>query len=564
MKKILILCLCLFGINAYSQERRTLTKENRFGKFTFSYIEVDGKVVYDGPCSYTEKFNSKAPDGTPSTYSQIVKGAYKNGNPDGQWVWTLNGKNSNRTLDDTYYYDFSINMIRTLKDGEYDGLYSFEANIHERAGWYVGTTWRWVLDRKHNPYKESFIIKDGKVTGTSEGYTCKDNVVTKYRDKEYTNGFLNNTVVDNHVVRFTDEEIDSLMTFFAENPDRTYYIHLTDNKWFKFKREIDRGKFGFYSEYRETNHYSPMSSFWIDLADEGFGLPGFSVDLQTIECVEVGSYEAPDFEDLESSIRAAVRRRATQEDRIENESYFWSYKYKPELKDSVLRFSKKIIDKEYELIDFENGLHSFKKALNDTLSWAKKYAQAYVIPEFMELKKVHKYLTLDEKEFPRFIKGFTDDVFKTYRKKADSLSNKAQLDSCVAEYYKVRSKNIALVRKYESDYNDLAQTIDSTIAIFGRIPEKYYISSGFLSFGLPTCFGEALLVIKRRFKFDHYDNNFSAEKAYYQLASEFILWYEVNYKKARKIKTVDELFAAAGITFRSNYLKLRTTRIQCI
>ena len=158
MKRLLLLALIILSFpNAYSQERRTLTKENRFGKFTFSYIEVDGKVVYDGPCSYTEKFNSKAPDGTPSTYSQIVKGAYKNGNPDGQWVWTLNGKNSNRTLDDTYYYDFSIKMIRTLKDGEYDGLYSFEANIHERAGWYVGTTWRWVFDRKHNPYKESFI-----------------------------------------------------------------------------------------------------------------------------------------------------------------------------------------------------------------------------------------------------------------------------------------------------------------------------------------------------------------------------------------------------------------------
>ena len=559
MKRLLLLALIILSFpNAYSQERRTLTKENRFGKFTFSYIEVDGKVVYDGPCSYTEKFNSKAPDGTPSTYSQIVKGAYKNGNPDGQWVWTLNGKNSNRTLDDTYYYDFSIKMIRTLKDGEYDGLYSFEANIHERAGWYVGTTWRWVFDRKHNPYKESFIIKDGKVTGTSEGYTCKDNVVTKYRDKEYTNGFLNNTVVNNHVVRFTDAEIDSLMTFFAENPDRTYYIHLTDTKWFEFKREIDRGKFGFYSEYRETNHYSPMSSFWVDLTDEGFGLPSFSVDLQTIECVEVGSYETPDFEDLESSIRATVRQ---EEDRIENESYFWSYKYKPELKDSVLRFSRKIIDEEYELIDFKNGLHGFKKALNDTLrltkelswsnelGWVNKSVRAYAIPEFKKLKEVNKYLTLDEKEFPRFIKGFTDDVFKTYRKKADSLSNKAQLDSCVAEYYKVRSKNIALVRKYESDYNDLAQTIDSTIAIFGRIPEKYYISSGFLSFGLPTCFGEALLEIKRRFKSDHYDNNFSAEKAYYQLASEFILWYEVNYKKARRIKTVDELFAAAGITF---------------
>ena len=226
-----------------------------------------------------------------------------------------------------------------------------------------------------------------------------------------------------------------------------------------------------------------------------------------------------------------------------------------------LTFSRKIIDEEYELIDFKNGLHGFKKALNDTLrltkelswsnelGWVNKSVRAYAIPEFKKLKEVNKYLTLDEKEFPRFIKGFTDDVFKTYRKKADSLSNKAQLDSCVAEYYKVRSKNIALVRKYESDYNDLAQTIDSTIAIFGRIPEKYYISSGFLSFGLPTCFGEALLEIKRRFKSDHYDNNFSAEKAYYQLASEFILWYEVNYKKARRIKTVDELFAAAGITF---------------
>ena len=561
MKRLLLLALIMLSFaNAYSQERRTLTKENRFGKFTFSYIEVDGKVVYDGPCSYTEKFNLEAPDGTPSTHSQIVKGAYKNGNPDGQWVWTLNGKNRSTGLDDTYYYNYTIKMIRTLKNGVYDGLYSFESNIHERAGWYVGTTWRWVFDRKHNPYKESFIIKDGKVTGTSEGYTCKDNVVTKYRDKEYTNGFLNNTVVDNHVVRFTDEEIDSLMTFFAENPDRTYYIHLTDNKWFKFKREIDRGKFGFYSEYRETNHYFPMSSFWIDLADEGFGLPGFSVDLQTIECVEVGSYETPDFEDLESSIRAAVRRRTTPEDRIENESYFWSYKYKPELKDSVLRFSKKIIDEEYELIDFENGLHRFKKALDDTLcltnklSWSKS-VRAYGIPKFKELNKVDKYLTLDEKAFPRFIKGFTDDVFKTYRKKADSLSNKAQLDSCVAEYNKVRSKNIALVRKYESDYNDLAQIIDSTIVVFERIRKKYgyytinWDGGGFVLGGKATRFGWALQDIKNRFKVDSYENNFAAEKAYYQLVSNFILWFEVNEKKARKIKTVDELFAAAGITF---------------
>lgn len=561
MKRLLLLALIMLSFaNAYSQERKTLTKENRFGKFTFSYIEVDGKVVYDGPCSYTEKFNFEAPDGTPSTHSQIVKGAYKNGNPDGQWVWTLNGKNRSTGLDDTYYYNYTIKMIRTLKNGVYDGLYSFESNIHERAGWYVGTTWRWVFDRKHNPYKESFIIKDGKVTGTSEGYTCKDNVVTKYRDKEYTNGFLNNTVVDNHVVRFTDEEIDSLMTFFAENPDRTYYIHLTDNKWFKFKREIDRGKFGFYSEYRETNHYSPMSSFWIDLADEGFGLPGFSVDLQTIECVEVGSYETPDFEDLEPSIRAAVRRRATPEDRIENESYFWSYKYKPELKDSVLRFSKKIIDEEYELIDFENGLHRFKKALDDTLrltnklSWSKS-VRAYAIPEFKKLKEVDKYLTLDEKAFPRFIKGFTDDVFKTYRKKADSLSNKAQLDSCVAEYNKVRSKNIALVSKYESDYNDLAQIIDSTIVVFERICKKYgcYYTNryggGFSLGGKADRFGWALQDIKNRFKVDSYENNFAAEKAYYQLVSNFILWFEVNEKKARKIKTEDELFAAAGITF---------------
>lgn len=556
MKRLLLLALIMLSFaNAYSQERKTLTKENQFGKFTFSYIEVDGKVVYDGPCSYTEKFNFKAPDGTPSTHSQIVKGAYKNGNPDGQWVWTLNGKNCSTGLDDTYYYNYTIKMIRTLKNGVYDGLYSFESNIHERAGWYVGTTWRWVFDRKHNPYKESFIIKEGKVTGTSEGYTCKDNVVTKYRDKEYTNGFLNNTVVDNHVVRFTDEEIDSLMTFFAENPDRTYYIHLTDNKWFKFKREIDRGKFGFYSEYRETNHYSPMSSFWIDLADEGFGLPGFSVDLQTIECVEVGSYETPDFEDLEPSIRAAVRRRTTPEDRIENESYFWSYKYKPELKDSVLRFSKKIIDEEYELIDFENELHRFKKALDDTLSWAKKYAQAYAIPEYKKLKTVDKYLTLDEKVFPRFIKGFTDDVFKTYRKKADSLSCKAQLDSCVAEYNKVRSNNIALVRKYVSDYNDLAQIIDSTIVVFERIRKKYgyytinWDGGGFVLRGKANRFGWALQDIKNRFKVDSYENNFAAEKAYYQLVSNFILWFEVNEKKARKIKTEDELFAAAGITF---------------
>ena len=556
MKRLLLLALIMLSFaNAYSQERKTLTKENRFGKFTFSYIEVDGKVVYDGPCSYTEKFNFKAPDGTPSTHSQIVKGAYKNGNPDGQWVWTLNGKNRSTGLDDTYYYNYTIKMIRTLKNGVYDGLYSFESNIHERAGWYVGTTWRWVFDRKHNPYKESFIIKDGKVTGTSEGYTCRDNVVTKYRDKEYTNGFLNNTVVDNHVVRFTDEEIDSLMTFFAENPDRTYYIHLTDNKWFKFKREIDRGKFGFYSEYRETNHYSPMSSFWIDLADEGFGLPGFSVDLQTIECVEVGSYETPDFEDLESSIRATVRQ---EEDRIENESYFWSYKYKPELKDSVLRFSRKIIDEEYELIDFKNGLHRFKKALDDTLYFTKfsssKYVRAYAIPEFKKLKEVNKYLTLDEKVFPRFIKGFTDDVFKTYRKKADSLSCKAQLDSCVAEYNKVRSKNIALVRKYESDYNDLSQIIDSTIVVFERIREKYgYYTSlyrgGFELGRKADRFGWALQDIKNRFKVDLYENNFAAEKAYYQLVSNFILWFETNEKKAKKIKTVDELFAAAGITF---------------
>lgn len=558
MKRLLLLALIMLSFaNAYSQERKTLTKENRFGKFTFSYIEVDGKVVYDGPCSYTEKFNFEAPDGTPSTHSQIVKGAYKNGNPDGQWVWTLNGKNRSTGLDDTYYYNYTIKMIRTLKNGVYDGLYSFESNIHERAGWYVGTTWRWVFDRKHNPYKESFIIKDGKVTGTSEGYTCKDNVVTKYRDKEYTNGFLNNTVVDNHVVRFTDEEIDSLMTFFAENPDRTYYIHLTDNKWFKFKREIDRGKFGFYSEYRETNHYSPMSSFWIDLADEGFGLPGFSVDLQTIECVEVGSYETPDFEDLESSIRSAVRRRATQEDRIENESYFWSYKYKSEFKDSVLRFSRKIIDEEYELIDFENGLQRFKKALDDTLYFTKfsssEYVRAYAIPEFKKLKEVDKYLTLDEKVFPRFIKGFTDDVFKTYRKKADSLICKAQLDSCVAEYNKVRSKNIALVRKYESDYNDLAQIIDSTIVIFERICEKYgyytWNGEGFELGRKANRFGWALQDIKNRFKVDSYENNFAAEKAYYQLVSNFILWFEVNEKKAKNIKTVDELFAAAGITF---------------
>ena len=56
MKRLLLLALIILSFpNAYSQERRTLTKENRFGKFTFSYIEVDGKVVYDGPCSYTEK-----------------------------------------------------------------------------------------------------------------------------------------------------------------------------------------------------------------------------------------------------------------------------------------------------------------------------------------------------------------------------------------------------------------------------------------------------------------------------------------------------------------------------
>ena len=120
MKRLLLLALIMLSFaNAYSQERKTLTKENQFGKFTFSYIEVDGKVVYDGPCSYTEKFNFKAPDGTPSTHSQIVKGAYKNGNPDGQWVWTLNGKNCSTGLDDTYYYNYTIKMIRTLKNGVY-------------------------------------------------------------------------------------------------------------------------------------------------------------------------------------------------------------------------------------------------------------------------------------------------------------------------------------------------------------------------------------------------------------------------------------------------------------
>ena len=135
------------------------------------------------------------------------------------------------------------------------------------------------------------------------------------------------------------------------------------------------------------------------------------------------------------------------------------------------------------------------------------------------------------------------------------MSCKAQLDSCVAEYNKVRSNNIALVRKYESDYNDLAQIIDSTIVVFERIRKKYgyytinWDGGGFALGGKANRFGWALQDIKNRFKVDSYENNFAAEKAYYQLVSNFILWFETNEKKAKKIKTVDELFVAAGITF---------------
>ena len=555
MKRLLLLALIILSFpNTYSQERKTLTKENLFGKFTFSYIEVDGKVVYDGPCSYTEKFNFEAPDGTPSTHSQIVKGAYKNGNPDGQWVWTLNGKNRSTGLDDTYYYNYTIKMIRTLKNGVYDGLYSFESNIHERAGWYVGTTWRWVFDRKHNPYKESFIIKDGKVTGTSEGYTCKDNVVTKYLDKEYTNGFLNNTVVDNHVVRFTDEEIDSLMTFFAENPNTDEYLYRTDSMCYYFKRNRDSDRFRLYSEYIETNQYSPMSSFWVNLEDEGFGLPNFDVELQTIECTDVKDYIKPELSSIPSKLA-----------RLEHSSYPSSCP-SPNLRETLIReysfepYLKEDLDSVYAIInryvDFREEQHMLYNRLDTLINIVQKSTPScwrddkmgaldVLLDDTRALWLVDSYrATIFIDEIPLFHNTYDpllrDRVLKGMRTlKHESIIPKDSVLFYINQY----ETAIPINDKRRSDYNENVKKFNSSIEEYSKVISKivYYRHK--------HLFSESLNEIESRFDYTKYDNTVLAKIAYYTKYVDLIRWYEVNYKKARKMKTVDELFAAAGITF---------------
>ena len=573
MKHLLLLALvALQFTNAYAQERRTLIKENRFGEFKFSYIEVDGKVVYDGPCSYTEKFNTKAPDGSPSIRTQNVKGAYVNGKPDGQWTWVLTGKNDNPPLSDTYYYDYNIKMIRNFKDGEYDGLYSFDADVTAKGGTYVGYTWKWVTSTHKKKIHDAFVVTNGKVNGTSGSFTCKDGAIIRYEGKDYVDGFLPEQILGDNIVRFTKEEMHDIKSYFADNPNKTDYIYKTHEKWYRLHNEYYSSN---YTQFKmvETNYnycfamantfvvfdyLNGNNSLNLDLEVEGFGLPDFEVDLYTIGCVETGEYETPDWETLDSEIRKHIRyeysRYRNKVDIDDISEKFISYKYRPELIDSTIAFSVRILNEENDKRDFEEGLGKFKKCLNDTLSWLKngyRGVEAVRIPSISIRGTVDSNLEL--KENPVFIKGFiAENVFKLYLQKADSISTKSQLYSCVSEFNRIRSKNIALVKQYEKDYKDLEDIIDSTYIVFRRICTKYNgvnYYGGTFWLKKASGFGFALQDIKNRFKVDRYDNNFAAEKAYYQLLSNFMLWYEANDKRAKKIKTHEELYAAAGITF---------------
>ena len=97
--------------------------------------------------------------------------------------------------------------------------------------------------------------------------------------------------------------------------------------------------------------------------------------------------------------------------------------------------------------------------------------------------------------------------------------------------------------KRRSDYNENVKKFNSSIEEYSKVISKieYY--------RLKHLFRESLNEIESRFDYTKYDNTVLAKIAYYTKYVDLIRWYEVNYKKARKIKTVDELFAEAGITF---------------